>query len=955
MSLKNVVKFLFTMFSFMFLMTNFVFASQYEGMIIDKIQFKGIMNSDEDRLKDSLFLKKGMKFKDEQAENDFKNLYAFGYFTDIKLDIETTNNQKLVITYILKEKPFVKEIELQGNNAVRDDDIMKVLSNKRDIFYNPFQLEKDKEEILKLYVKEGYIGTQVFFETQIDKKNRLTFKVVVWEGYRIYIKEVDINGDLLLNRDNLRDNLPHIKAPSALSFKTYPFDNTEYKINRILFIQHGKNNGFINFKILKTDIKVIISYKGYLKDLRSKFSTYIEKKPLSNLIQKLDQNFEKKDFETALATLQNFVEKEAKPSYSDKEEEKEWRDMTQWAKGQLTLYKNVRSILKDQLPKDSNLSVEYSNSSKNQGYYITYTIDEGKRYVFGGVRIRGNKKIKTKKIRDKLDLEIGEVYNDLKFIKFVQGSYSMYKHFGYFYAKVTPIRELDEEKKAVYYTIDIYEGDQVHIENMYIVGNSKTLTKVIDRELRIKEGEVYDYSKLVRSRERLTRTQYFKVAEFQEKVGSEEGLIDVFWRVEENRTGMLTIGGGYGTLTGFNIFGQVKESNLFGAGYTGTIKAQYGQTARSVTLSFGSSWIGYIPLSYSISASFGWQKVYTVPKYDRDQNGVWDKVVYRDGAYRLWQEGQAHFDDYTDYDRNGNYNPTSNGVTVGNVATGFDYEDDDESDAGHNYKKHVISFGISMGYPIAEYWRVYAGQGFMYAKYSDPNKINWDYLYEDDEYRLKSLLKSEKFELTTSSSLSLSFDNTDNTLTPSKGVKFRPSVIFYGVEGGYNRFTLLSVDMSAYVTFIRLKKSKWNLIWANHLYAGTITKLPGAEKRYLYAERRLRFDGTTEMRGWQEEVDEEYLKGLGKVSFSSELRIPIIGTNNLLWWTFFFDAGNVTQVGASLPTDLEDYKFSYGFGLRIEMPMFPIRFYFGKRMLWNNGWFDEEDGFNFVLSIAGFF
>jgi outer membrane protein assembly factor BamA len=206
----------------------------------------------------------------------------------------------------------------------------------------------------------------------------------------------------------------------------------------------------------------------------------------------------------------------------------------------------------------------------------------------------------------------------------------------------------------------------------------------------------------------------------------------------------------------------------------------------------------------------------------------------------------------------------------------------------------------------------------------------------------------------------VTYDSSNHPLTPTKGFKFSPAVTFYGLQGGYSQFTQLETELAGYVNLSKLmkintKRTNWNLVWANYLSLTTITALPTKGDPQLYSEYRLGFDGMRELRGWGDYVYEDELKGLGKVSFSSELRIPIPGTQNMLWWAFFFDAGNVSPDPFSLPTDFSEYRFSDGFGLKIEIPMFPIRLYFAERRVWEDGTLKSKGGLNFVLSISGFF
>jgi len=57
---------------------------------------------------------------------------------------------------------------------------------------------------------------------------------------------------------------------------------------------------------------------------------------------------------------------------------------------------------------------------------------------------------------------------------------------------------------------------------------------------------------------------------------------------------------------------------------------------------------------------------------------------------------------------------------------------------------------------------------------------------------------------------------------------------------------------------------------------------------------------------------------------------------------------------------IDDYYFSYGFGLRFTIPGFPIRLYLSRNWKWEDGMVEWEDGdfsigphgFKFVISFT---
>ena len=1025
----------------------FLNASDYQGKIIKEIHFFGLHNAEEDKLTPALYLSQGMEFVDEKASKDLKNLYEFGYFENIRLEIIEENGQ-LTLNYIVEERPQIFKIEIRKKKTFDDEDyeimgqfeykawdeisifdfeyhvlkavqkrkmdeaknqedyeyikkayqkneedmiyeltsdadedkvieifqsihfqyedpedasleikrkdILKFMKNKEWEFYNPYYVKKDEKKILEEYVKEGFAETEARTDDSLLKDSGVLV-IEIKEGKKINIQKLDILGTGNIDPDDLKDTMEKISEPRYLGIKDYqlPLFANDFKEDKDKMIKFAKSQGYMKFKI--DQISVLVKYS--FLELMERIGAVLENADFEGdkieiILDGLKKVFETDGFNPDKAKIDSILKSIA----GTDEQKKAVETIKTYIFNRLELLNNEKTILEKTLAeklKMPDIKIEIKSETtvhpeEESGYYLSFKIEEGPQYTFGKIELAGNEKITTKSLFEGFDMEEGSVYNDTKFEEFMRNSYMSYQSNGFFYSKITPIPKVDEEKKVISYVIDIYEGEKVHIENMYIIGNSKTETPVIDREFRIREGEIYDFSKILRTHERLMKSQFFANAEFEPKTGSEEGLIDLFWKVEEGKTGMLTMGGGYGTLSGFTLFGQISELNFLGKGYNLSFRGDYGQKSQSLSTSFGSRWIGYIPVSYSFSISYKWAQNDVIPSYDRDHNGLIDKYYNNGSGMSLYNEGASDFDNYSDEDRNGD----------GMASSTADALDDERY-----FKSQSLVFGLGFGYSISEYWGAGARQSLSFSKYYDAKNITVDNLYEDDEYRLRTLLKTGKYEPVTQTGFSVSYDSTDNYLTPTKGIVFSPDVTFYGLQGGYNQFINYSVDLSGYLTLKEIKKYKWNLVWANHIGISTITALPFKNSPKLYSENRLDFDGIRELRGWENQLYDDKVKGLGKVSLGSELRIPIPGTQNLLWWAFFFDGGNVSDKGGfdDLPLKLKDFYYSTGWGLKIEIPMFPIRLYFAKRLKWEDGFFkDQQPGlglgnWTFVLSIAGFF
>ena len=103
----------------------------------------------------------------------------------------------------------------------------------------------------------------------------------------------------------------------------------------------------------------------------------------------------------------------------------------------------------------------------------------------------------------------GEVFNRSLVRATIRALVDRYSEIGRARAEVDPQTETDPDARRINVTFVITEGSEVYVERINIKGNTKSSEKVLRRELRVAEGDLFTYQKLVRSRQRLFNLGYF--------------------------------------------------------------------------------------------------------------------------------------------------------------------------------------------------------------------------------------------------------------------------------------------------------------------------------------------------------------------------------------------------------------------------------------------------------------
>ncbi|MDR0746781.1 MAG: outer membrane protein assembly factor BamA [Helicobacteraceae bacterium] len=253
-------------------------------------------------------------------------------------------------------------------------------------------------------------------------------------------------------------------------------------------------------------------------------------------------------------------------------------------------------------------------------YFATldYTVVEGEQYGVSSVSIESKERsgelnflLPTLKLQPMNRFDITRMRADLNTIREEAAGG------GYAFARVTPdIRKNAENHTAsiVYY---VEYGKKVYIRDVIITGNSRTLDRVIRREIFLAHGDLYSLRDIRESKASLGRLGFFEDVQIDEQRVSETEM-DLLVTVKETSTGSLAIGGGYSTYDGFIFNASISDRNLLGSGFGYGLAIDTSKRTRRFELSLDNPRVR--DSLYSLSFSL-YNTHYEATTYVRDSEG----------------------------------------------------------------------------------------------------------------------------------------------------------------------------------------------------------------------------------------------------------------------------------------------------------------------------------------------
>lgn len=557
-------------------------------------------------------------------------------------------------------------------------------------------------------------------------------------------------------------------------------------------------------------------------------------------------------------------------------------------------------------------------------------LDEGQKYFISDIRWVGNTVYATDDLNAVLGINPGDVYNQKLLNKRTQEDddavANLYLDKGYLFFQLVPIEE-NIKGDSIALQMRIMEGPQARINQVIINGNDRLYEKVIRRELRVRPGELFSKSDLMRSAREIAQTGHFNPEnmDIRPQPNESDGTVDILFNLESKANDQIEFSFGWGQtgITGRLAlkFTNFSVKNLFNPStYKGLIPQGEGQTFtvsvqtnakyyQQYSISFLDPWFGgKRPNSLSVSAYYSRQTGINSSYYNNNWANAYNNSLYG------YQYGYGYNSDYYNYSYQNAYDPNKV-LQMAGVSVGFGKR--------LNWPDDYFTFQAELSYQ------------WYYLK-------NWDYLY----YMNNGVSNSMVLGLTLArssidnplytrrgSTFSLSFQATPPV---SSFVKKDWKALYYaGTEDSKK-------EMYKWIEYWKLKfKSKtftpltdpdgqWTLVLMTRAdfgllgYYNRYVKTPfetfyvggdGMTGSYTYATE------TIGMRGYENGQFTPWGKeGYAYGRFTLELHFPfMLSPSTTIYGIAFAEAGNSwTDVKDFSPFDL---KRSAGVGARIYLPM----------------------------------
>ena len=245
-TLKTVINFCSSLAVFLIAIAVATPVHGQQKVTLKEIKIAGNLRVEDDGIRLHLKSRPGELFDPAVVEQDVKAIFRMGFFDDVKAELSPEG----VLTYAVKEKPYIREVKIQGASQVTKEKIESAFGVGARTILDRAKVADGVDKVRKLYSEQGYVNVAVDYAVSVEASNQAVVTLDINEGSRLLIKKVLFEGNKNFSQSELKD-LIATKEEWIFSFITNRgvLDRDMLTNDVAILSNHYNDHGYVEHKI----------------------------------------------------------------------------------------------------------------------------------------------------------------------------------------------------------------------------------------------------------------------------------------------------------------------------------------------------------------------------------------------------------------------------------------------------------------------------------------------------------------------------------------------------------------------------------------------------------------------------------------------------------------------------------------------------------------------------------
>ena len=220
---------------------------------ISEVRLEGLARTEEQLVRNNLRTAPGQPFDSTAITEDVRTLSRLGQFDTVEADAIRNEDGTVTVIYTVREQPLIAAIQVVGNKAISDQNLMKAIPLYAGGPRDDFLLEQAMLRIKDMYRDKGFYLAEIEVdESRLRDSGILIIRVV--EGPRVRIKEITFVGNRSFPAKELSIEIE--TKPYIPFFRKGQLEPDKIIDDVAALDRFYKDNGFVDVRV---DSRILLS------------------------------------------------------------------------------------------------------------------------------------------------------------------------------------------------------------------------------------------------------------------------------------------------------------------------------------------------------------------------------------------------------------------------------------------------------------------------------------------------------------------------------------------------------------------------------------------------------------------------------------------------------------------------------------------------------------------------
>ena len=230
-------------------------AQQDSAFVVRDMRVEGLQRISEGTVFNYLPINIGDSVDTIRIREAMRSLYSQGLFDDIEM-----RREESTLVIVVLERPSIESFEMEGNKDIKTEDLMESLRGvglAKGRTFDRSVLDNVESFLRDQYFAQGKYGVQIDSIVEDRPNNTVRIKIVVKEGDRAKIRQVNIVGNKAFDEDEIREVF-QLKTGNWLSWLRQDdrYTKEALEADQEALTSYYMDRGYADFEIESTQVAI---------------------------------------------------------------------------------------------------------------------------------------------------------------------------------------------------------------------------------------------------------------------------------------------------------------------------------------------------------------------------------------------------------------------------------------------------------------------------------------------------------------------------------------------------------------------------------------------------------------------------------------------------------------------------------------------------------------------------